>query len=82
MKVEVNGGHEVVRQAEDEPTNQSREAPIIDIATQDAKREVCVTADSDHDEADNGAHGGQVGKVKRICIRKGPRGGREGRSRA
>ena len=73
VEVEVNGSHEILHQVKDEPTNQSRESPIVDIATKDAERELCVTADSDHDEADatkNGAHGGQVGKVKRISIRR------------
>ena len=73
MQVEVNGGDEVVRQTKDKPADQFGEAPIIDIPTQDAERELGIAPNRNHDEADatkNGAHGGQVGNVKRISIRR------------
>ena len=71
VKVKVHGRHKVVRQAQDEAANQGRQSPFIDVAAEDAKREVCVAANSDHDEPDapeDGAHGNEVGDVDRIGV--------------
>ena len=69
--MEVDSSHEVVSQAQDEAANQFRQPPLIDVATEHAKREVSVASNRDHDEPDaseNGAHGDEVGEIDRIGI--------------
>ena len=65
--MEVDGGHEIVRQPHDEATHQGRDPPFIHVTAENAKCEVGIAANGDHDEPDateDGTHRGEEGEVE------------------
>ena len=52
VKVEVDGVHEIVRQAQDEATHHGRQPPLIHVSAENAEREVGIAPNGDHNEPD------------------------------